>query len=228
MARRVGSATALCASPPADPPLGRLHAAPVPRCVSIILHRMESRWNSSIALDQTFQHAHGSSAMSARTSTTPPRPARDWTVRDLLSHIDRCRRRPRRRRGRVPRPSSSWGRSGGQFREAAAPARWPRGEHPACSTRSSTPAPARCRTRASPASICSTPRRTPGTSQPPPANPPLPDGVAEAALEASRATISSEIRHGRFGPEVAAATLTRTDRLVAFLGVRPDQRARLT
>ena len=40
----------------------------------------------------------------------------------------------------------------------------------------------------------------------------LPDGVAEAALEASRATISAEIRPGRFGPELPAPTERRADR----------------
>jgi uncharacterized protein (TIGR03086 family) len=50
----------------------------------------------------------------------------------------------------------------------------------------------------------------------------LPDDVATAALEASRATISPEIRPGRFGPEVAApAGASATDTLVAFLGRTP-------
>jgi uncharacterized protein (TIGR03086 family) len=50
----------------------------------------------------------------------------------------------------------------------------------------------------------------------------LPDDVAAAALEASRQVISSEIRTGRFAPEVTVADdLHDTDRLVAFLGRRP-------
>jgi uncharacterized protein (TIGR03086 family) len=50
----------------------------------------------------------------------------------------------------------------------------------------------------------------------------LPDGVAIAALEASRATISPEIRQGRFGPEVVVPDdADPTDRLVAFLGRTP-------
>ena len=50
----------------------------------------------------------------------------------------------------------------------------------------------------------------------------LPDAVAEAALEVSRATISAEIRPGRFGPEVAApAGAGPTEQLVAFLGRQP-------
>ena len=50
----------------------------------------------------------------------------------------------------------------------------------------------------------------------------LPDGVAEAALEASRATISAEIRPGRFGPELPAPTdAGPTEQLVAFLGRQP-------
>jgi uncharacterized protein (TIGR03086 family) len=50
----------------------------------------------------------------------------------------------------------------------------------------------------------------------------LPDGVAVAALEASRATISAEIRPGRFGPELPAPTNAGpTEQLVAFLGRQP-------
>jgi uncharacterized protein (TIGR03086 family) len=50
----------------------------------------------------------------------------------------------------------------------------------------------------------------------------LPAGVAEAALEASQATISPEIRPGRFGPEVPAPTAAGpTEQLVAFLGRNP-------
>ncbi len=50
----------------------------------------------------------------------------------------------------------------------------------------------------------------------------LPDDVAVAALEASLATITPEIRRGRFDPEVAApAGATPTDLLVAFLGRTP-------
>lgn len=51
---------------------------------------------------------------------------------------------------------------------------------------------------------------------------PLPDDVATAALEASRATISPQLRPGRFGPEIAApAGAAATDALVAFLGRTP-------
>jgi uncharacterized protein (TIGR03086 family) len=50
----------------------------------------------------------------------------------------------------------------------------------------------------------------------------LPTSVAEAALEASRATISPEIRPGRFGPEVAPSPdAGPTEQLVAFLGRQP-------
>lgn len=50
----------------------------------------------------------------------------------------------------------------------------------------------------------------------------LPDDVARAALEASRATITPEIRPGRFAPEVEVAVdASPTDRLVAFLGRTP-------
>lgn len=50
----------------------------------------------------------------------------------------------------------------------------------------------------------------------------LPDEVANAALEAGLATISPDIRPGRFGPEVAAPVgAGPTERLVAFLGRIP-------
>jgi uncharacterized protein (TIGR03086 family) len=50
----------------------------------------------------------------------------------------------------------------------------------------------------------------------------LPDDVARAALEASVATITPEIRPGRFAAEIAVpAAASPTDRLVAFLGRTP-------
>ena len=51
----------------------------------------------------------------------------------------------------------------------------------------------------------------------------LPEGVAEAAVEASREIVSPELRAGRFGPEVAApAGADATAQLVAFLGRIPE------
>jgi uncharacterized protein (TIGR03086 family) len=50
----------------------------------------------------------------------------------------------------------------------------------------------------------------------------LPTGVAETALGVSRATISAELRPGRFGPEVPASPEAGpTEQLVAFLGRQP-------
>ena len=50
----------------------------------------------------------------------------------------------------------------------------------------------------------------------------LPDDVAAVALEVSRATISPDIRGGRFGPEVPAPDgAGPTQQLVAFLGRQP-------
>jgi uncharacterized protein (TIGR03086 family) len=50
----------------------------------------------------------------------------------------------------------------------------------------------------------------------------LPDDLARYALEVSRATISPEIRPGRFGVEQAApADAGPTEQLVAFLGRQP-------
>jgi uncharacterized protein (TIGR03086 family) len=50
----------------------------------------------------------------------------------------------------------------------------------------------------------------------------LPDDLAATVLEVSRATISPEIRSGRFGPEVTAPRGSGpTDQLVAFLGRQP-------
>jgi uncharacterized protein (TIGR03086 family) len=50
----------------------------------------------------------------------------------------------------------------------------------------------------------------------------LPDDVATAALEVSRATISPEIRSGRFAAEQpVAADAGPTEQLVAFLGRHP-------
>jgi len=50
----------------------------------------------------------------------------------------------------------------------------------------------------------------------------LPDDLATAALDASHATISAELRPGRFDAEVRAPTgATPTEALVAFLGRTP-------
>jgi uncharacterized protein (TIGR03086 family) len=50
----------------------------------------------------------------------------------------------------------------------------------------------------------------------------LPDDVAVAALDASRAIVSAEIRPGRFGAEVSCdPAADATARLVAFLGRTP-------
>lgn len=50
----------------------------------------------------------------------------------------------------------------------------------------------------------------------------LPEPVATAALEASRAIVSPEVRPGRFGPEIGApAGAGPTEQLVAFLGRTP-------
>ncbi|MGH9157264.1 MAG: TIGR03086 family metal-binding protein [Acidimicrobiales bacterium] len=50
----------------------------------------------------------------------------------------------------------------------------------------------------------------------------LPDAVVKAAMEASKAIVSPEIRPGRFGPEQPAPDgASPTGRLVAFLGRHP-------
>ena len=175
------------------------------------------------SLDETFHHAHtvigGVSTGQYGDST----PCQEWTVRDLLEHMisvvagigAAAAGSPREPFELAPDPA-------GQFDAAstAALAAW---RAPGVLDRviDAGPGPMPGRILAG-INLLDTATHTwdlaMATGQPAA----LPDDVAIAALEARMATISPEIRDGRFGAEVAVPDdADPTDRLVAFLGRRP-------
>ena len=172
------------------------------------------------ALDQTFQHAQGVIGNVRPDQYDDPTPCPDWAVRDLLSHtIGVVAGLGSAAAGTPPTEFVLGHDPASQFREAAAAtlAAW---RAPGVLDRvvDGGPGPMPGRVLAG-INLLDTATHTwdiaAATGQPTE----LPAGVAEAALGASRATISSEIRPGRFAAEVAAPPgAGPTERLVAFLG----------
>jgi uncharacterized protein (TIGR03086 family) len=175
------------------------------------------------ALDQTFQHAHGVIGNVRADQLDAPTPCPDWAVRDLLGHMI----------GVVAGlGSAAAGNTPAEFALGPDPATQFRDAADAALTAWSTPGVFDKVVDAGPGpmpgrvlagiNLLDTATHTwdlaAATGQPTH----LPDDVAESALEASRATISPEIRPGRFGPEVPApADAGPTEQLVAFLGRQP-------
>jgi len=175
------------------------------------------------ALDRTFQHAHGVIGNVRADQYDDPTPCPDWAVRDLLGHMigvvaglgSAAFGNPPAEFALGPDPAS-------QFREAADAAliawRTP-GVFDLLVDAGPGPMPGRVLAGIN---LLDTATHTwdiaTATGQPTQ----LPVGVAEAAFEVSRATISPEIRTGRFGPEVPAPPDSGpTEQLVAFLGRQP-------
>ena len=175
------------------------------------------------ALEHTFAHAHGVVARVRPDQYDDKTPCVEWTVRELLEHmIGVVERFGALASGRAPAPFSLGTDPAAQLQEAAAGAmagwRTP-GVFDRIVDGGPGPMPGRALARIN---LLDTATHTwdlaTATGQPSA----LPDDVAVAALEASRATITPEIRRGRFDPEVAApAGATPTDVLVAFLGRTP-------
>ena len=175
------------------------------------------------ALEQTFEHAHGVIGNVRTAQHDDPTPCPEWTVRDLLGHtIGVVAGLGAAAAGTTPPAFELGPDPASQFRLAAdsALAAWrapgvldrivvsPAGDMPG-------------RVLAG-INLLDTATHTwdiaTATGQPAL----LPDEVAASALEASRATISPEIRAGRFGPEVPApAGAGPTEQLVAYLGRQP-------
>ena len=175
------------------------------------------------ALEQTFQHADGVIGNVRTDQYDDPTPCPDWAVRDLLSHtIGVVAGLGAAASGDPPTEFAVGTDPAAQFRDAAAAAvaAW-RTPGMLDTIVDAGPGPMPGRMLAS-INLLDTATHTwdiaTSTGQPTQ----LPTGVAEAALEASRATISAEIRAGRFGPEVPAAPdAGPTEQLVAFLGRLP-------
>jgi uncharacterized protein (TIGR03086 family) len=175
------------------------------------------------SLEQTFDHAHDVIAGVRAAQYDDKTPCAEWTVRDLLDHmIGVVAGLGAAAAGKPPRPFVLAADPAAQFEAAAAAAMeaW-RAPGVLEAIVDAGPGPMQGHVLAG-INLLDTATHTwdlaTATGQPAA----LPDEVATAALEASRATISPEIRPGRFGPEVAApAGAAATDALVAFLGRTP-------
>jgi uncharacterized protein (TIGR03086 family) len=175
------------------------------------------------ALEQTFQHAHGVIGNVRADQYDDPTPCPDWAVRDLLGHtIGVVAGLGAAAAGTPPTEFALGPDPASQFREAAdaALAAW---RTPGVFDKvvDAGPGPMPGRVLAG-INLLDTATHTWDVATATGQTTQLPDGVAEAALEASRATISPEIRPGRFGPELAAPSgAGPTEQLVAFLGRQP-------
>jgi uncharacterized protein (TIGR03086 family) len=175
------------------------------------------------ALDQTFRHAQGVIDNVRADQYDNPTPCEEWVVRDLLGHtIAVVAGLGPAASGAAPAKFALGPDPAAQFRDAAAAAlagwRTP-GVMDKVVDVAVGPMPGRVLAGIN---LLDTATHTwdiaTATGQPAE----LPSAVAEAALEVSRATISADIRPGRFGPEVPAAPdAGPTEQLVAFLGRTP-------
>jgi uncharacterized protein (TIGR03086 family) len=175
------------------------------------------------ALDRTFAHAHDIVAGVRPDQHDDKTPCAEWTVRDLLAHmIGVVDGLGAAAAGVAPEPFTLGADPAAQLHEAAtrAMAGW---RTPGVLDRvvDAGPGPMPGRVLAS-INLLDTATHTwdlaTATGQPSA----LPDGIATAALEASRAVVNDELRPGRFGPELPVpAGSSPTDALVAFLGRTP-------
>jgi uncharacterized protein (TIGR03086 family) len=175
------------------------------------------------SLEQTFAHTQGVIAGVRPEQHDDTTPCEEWNVRDLLDHVIGVVEGMGRAAAGEPRQPFSLGEDpAGQFASAstAALAAW---KAPGTLDRvidgGAGPMPGHVLASIN---LLDTATHTwdlaMATGQPSQ----LPDRVADAAMEASRAIVSEELRKGRFGPEQPAPDgASPTDRLVAFLGRCP-------
>jgi uncharacterized protein (TIGR03086 family) len=174
------------------------------------------------ALEQTFQHSQGVIAGVRPEQHDRRTPCSEWTVRDLLEHmIGVVAGLGAAAGGRDRTPFELGADPAAQFDEASASAlaAW---RTPGVLDRvvdgGAGPMPGSVLASIN---LLDTATHTwdlaTATGQPAE----LPEPVAAAAMEASRAIVSPEIRPGRFGPELTApGGASTTQQLVAFLGRR--------
>lgn len=175
------------------------------------------------SLERTFQHAQGVIGGVRADQYGNTTPCEEWMVRDLLEHMIGVVAGMGAAAAGTPGGAFALGADpAAQFHDAAASAlaawRTP-GALDRVVDSGAGPMPGRVLAGIN---LLDTATHTwdlaTATGQPPA----LPETVATAALEASLATISPEIRPGRFGPEIAAPDgASTTERLVAFLGRTP-------
>jgi uncharacterized protein (TIGR03086 family) len=172
------------------------------------------------ALEQTFTHAEGVIAGVGPEQYDDKTPCTEWTVRDLLEHIvSVVAALGAAAAGEAPAPFELADDPARQF-ETAATASIRAWRQPGVLDRvvEAGPGPMPGRVLAS-INLLDTATHTwdlaAATGQPRE----LPRPVAEAAMEASRAIVTDELRSGRFAPAQAVpAGATATEELVAFLG----------
>ncbi len=171
-------------------------------------------------LDRTFRHAQQMIANVQADQLDDPTPCPEWAVRDLLGHtIGVVAQLSAIAAGTTPGAFTLGSDPAGQFGDAAeaALAAWRTpGALDATFVIGAGAMPGRA---VASINLLDTATHAwdiaTATGQPAA----LPDDVATAALAASRATISAEVRAGRFGPEVPApAGAGPTAQLIAFLG----------
>ncbi len=175
------------------------------------------------ALEQTFEHAQGVIARVRPDQHDDATPCAEWTVRELLEHmIGVVAGLGAAAAGSERSPFVLGADPAAQFRDAAAAtlAAWrTEGVLDRVVDGGAGPMPGRVLAGIN---LLDTATHTwdlaTATGQPAA----LPEAVASAALETSRATIAPEIRPGRFAPEIAAPDgAGATAQLVAFLGRTP-------
>jgi uncharacterized protein (TIGR03086 family) len=172
------------------------------------------------ALDQTFAHAAGVIAGVRAVQLGDATPCAEWTVRDLLEHmIGVVAGIGASAAGQPPTAFELGSDPAGQFATASAASleAWrqpgvldqivdgPGGQMPG-----QVLASINLLDTATHAWDLATATKQPAE---------LPDGVADAAMEASRMIVTDELRPGRFDAEQAVpSSASPTQRLVAFLG----------
>jgi uncharacterized protein (TIGR03086 family) len=175
------------------------------------------------ALEQTFDHAHGVIGNVRADQYDDPTPCSEWTVRDLLSHaIGVVAGLGAAAAGIAATKFELGADPAAQFSEAASSslAAW-RAPGVLDKIVDAGPGPMPGRVLAG-INLLDTATHTWDIATATGQSSRLPDEVAQAALEASRATISPEIRSGRFGLEMPAPLgAGPTEHLVAFLGRQP-------
>jgi len=175
------------------------------------------------ALERTFDHAHGVIAGVSLDQYDDKTPCAEWTVRDLLEHmVGVVAGLGAAASGNPPSPFALAADPAAQFQAAAATTLAAWRAPGALDNVVDIPAGSMPGRVVAGINLLDTATHTwdLATATGQPAS--LPDEVASAALETSRATIRAEIRPGRFGPEIPAPDgASSTDALVAFLGRVP-------
>lgn len=176
------------------------------------------------SLDHTFRHAHGVIGNIRAGQYDNKTPCEEWTVRDLLEHtIGVVAGIGATASGEERTPFELGADPAAQFSDVAAStlAAWRSpGVFDQMLDIGSGPMPGRVLAAIN---LLDTTTHTWDLACATGQSTHLPDDIAEAALEASRATISAELRAGRFGPEQpVAAGAGPTEQLVAFLGRQHD------